>query len=137
MKIWFFVALLVISLPGFSQEIGGSCPDLSVTGIHSKDEFSNAFKALKTAVAAKDISAISKVIIFPLQVNAKPKRKPIKDEVEFKKEFSSIFTAKVLSAIESQKFEELFCRDQGAMIGDGEAWINERKGKIGIATINL
>jgi hypothetical protein len=137
MKIWIFIALLVSSSPGFAQEIGGSCPDLSITGIHSKNELSKAFTALKTAAAAKDVSAISKVVLFPLRVNANPKRKPIKNEAELKKEFSSIFTAKVLSAIESQKFEELFCRDQGAMIGDGEVWINERKGKIGIASINL
>jgi hypothetical protein len=137
MKVWIFMALSVISAPAFAQEIGGSYPDLSITGIHNKDELSKYLNSLKAAAAAKDVAAISKSNIYPLRVNAKPKRKPINNEAELKKDFPSIFTSKVLTAITSQKFEELFCRDQGAMVGDGEAWLNERNGKIGITTINL
>lgn len=74
MKVWIFMALSVISAPAFAQEIGGSYPDLSITGIHNKDELSKYLNSLKAAAAAKDVAAISKSNIYPLRVNAKPKR---------------------------------------------------------------
>ncbi len=137
MKTWIFIGLLMISFFGHAQEIGSSCPDLSVTSIKSKDKLLKVFSSLKSAVAAKDVVNISKAVIYPLRVNSNPKRKPIRNEAELVKEFSSVFTVDILKAIQSQKFEDLFCRDQGVMIGDGEVWINERNGKIGIETVNL
>jgi hypothetical protein len=131
------IGLLLVSSPAFAQAIGASCPDLSVTGIRSKDELSKFLGSLKRAATSRDAAALSKAIHYPLHVSTEPKRKPIKNEEDLKKNIDSIFTAKVLSAIERQKFEEIFCRDQGAMLGDGEVWIDEQRGKIGVKTINL
>lgn len=132
----FLVNILFLQISQ-AQHVGDSCPDLSVTGISKKDELLKVFDGIKSAALSKDSIAIEKYILFPLVVNSKPKRKPLKNKEELQKDFAKVFTSKVLKVIELQKFESLFCRDQGVMIGDGEVWINESQGKIGIAVINL
>ena len=41
------------------------------------------------------------------------------------RDFDRIFTPRVRRAILAQKAGELFVRDQGAMIGDGEVWFDQ------------
>ena len=133
---------LVVSLMSLSVNaqdkpgLGPSCPDLSVTGIENREAFLKYLGDLKTAAAAKDSKALARLVIFPLRVNASPKKKTLKNEADLKKHFSAAFTDKVLKAIAAQEAEQIFCRDQGAMIGNGEVWIQKDKDKIGIGAIN-
>lgn len=110
--------------------------NLSVTGIEDKAAFIKFFSELKTAVAAKDQQAIANLVAYPLKVNADPKRFTVKDSAELKKNFKNIFTKNVTDAVVSQDIGNLFCRDQGVMIGSGQVWITQRKDKIGIYVIN-
>ena len=129
--------LMVFTTPAAAQNIGSACPDLSVAGMTSKDQLLNLVGALKKAVATKDIPNISKTIIYPLHVNTGPgKGYEVKNERALNNSFSKIFTPDVINAIETQKLNDLFCRDQGVMIGQGKVWINEFDGKVGIFAIN-
>ena len=128
---------MVFATQAAAQNIGKDCPDLSVTGMHSKEQLFSFVSTLKKAIAAKDIQNISKTIIFPLRVNThNSKSYQVKNEREFNNLFSKIFTPAVINAIQIQNPNDLFCRDQGVMIGQGEVWINEINGKVGIFTIN-
>lgn len=116
--------------------LGQSCPDLLVTGIFSKEAFLKYLKELKIAAETKNSKKIAKYINFPLRVNTSPKPLFIKNKSQFNKKFNLIFTPGVLKAIQKTAPEDIFCRDQGAMMGNGEVWIREIKGKIGINSIN-
>ncbi len=55
---------------------------------------------------------------------------------EVLRDFNLIFTPRVLKRMREAKYETLFVRDQGAMIGSGEAWFNQRKDGIKFSAIN-
>jgi len=50
--------------------------------------------------------------------------------------FDAVFSAKVLAALRDASFDQLFVRDQGAMIGDGEVWLNVYEEGLKIKAIN-
>lgn len=128
----------LISFDGvYAQAVGPSCPELSIAGIDSQPALREFLKALQSAAVAKDKDALAHDALYPLRVNSKRKAMTIKTRAELKSKFDLIFSHKVLRAIALQKFHDLFCRDQGVMIGDGEVWIGARDGKIGIVSINL
>lgn len=128
------IAIFFLALGFYVNASATSCPDISVTGIASQDAFNKFLISLKAAT--KDPKAMTKHVLFPLRVNAKPKMKPIKNEEDLQKHFAAVFSDNVLKVIDSQKVEEIFCRDQGVMLGDGEIWIRQEKDKIGIVVIN-
>ncbi len=55
---------------------------------------------------------------------------------EVLRDFNLIFTTRVLKTMREANYEALFVRDQGAMIGSGEAWFNQRKDGIKFSAIN-
>jgi hypothetical protein len=57
-------------------------------------------------------------------------------QTEVLRDFNLIFTPKVLKTMREAQYENLFVRDQGAMIGSGEAWFNQRKDGIKFSAIN-
>jgi hypothetical protein len=108
--------------------------DLAVPGI-DKEKFLTFFSKLKAAASTKDSSAMSALVHYPLTVNSVPKRK-IKSTADFKKNFPILFDSQILGAVSKQEIKDLFCRDQGVMIGHGQLWIDQRGDKVGISTIN-
>jgi hypothetical protein len=122
-------------IPG---KVVAPCDNFEATGITNVEVFSQFFTSLQTAAASKgDKAAIVKFIIYPLRVNKAGKSRHVKTKVGVENNFSKIFTDKVLQAITHQKYADLFCRDQGVMIGDGQVWINQQGDKIGIYAINV
>ena len=79
---------------------------------------------LQTAVRANDRRAIIALIAFPLRVNVTGQSKMYRDAASVERDFDRIFTPQVTRAILNQKTGQLFVRDQGAMIGDGEVWFD-------------
>lgn len=61
-----------------------------------------------------------------------------------RRDYDWIFTARVRRAVLAQRFAELFGRDQGVMIGNGELWFDHRclnaacsrRGPVRIRAIN-
>lgn len=77
---------------------------------------------LQGAVRAKDRAAITRLIAFPLRVNGRGGTRTYHDARSVERDFGRIFTAKVRRAILVQRTDQLFVRDQGIMIGNGEVW---------------
>ncbi|MBW0006409.1 MAG: hypothetical protein JO335_01720 [Sphingomonas sp.] len=122
----------VIRTPGVSaferrpvRDTGRSLSGANTTNAKAKEAGYPAFLArLQTAVRADDRAAILGLINYPLRVNGSRAR-IYRDAASVSRDFDRIFTAKVRRAILAQKAGELFVRDQGAMIGDGEVWFDQ------------
>ena len=50
--------------------------------------------------------------------------------------YTRVFTPEVKAAVSAAKADDLFARDQGVMIGNGEIWMNEIRGSIKIIAVN-
>ena len=79
---------------------------------------------LQRAVAADDPAQVAPLMRFPLRVFGVPRVKGTVKADEFRALYPSIFTPEVKQALQSQKAAELFRRDQGAMVGNGQVWIS-------------
>jgi hypothetical protein len=99
---------------------------------------------LQNAVLANDREAVIKLVSLPLRVNFNRPRF-YRDTRSVRADYDRIFTPKVRKAILAQRFEQLFGRDQGVMIGDGEVWFHHvcsnttcsPPGPVRIIAINL
>lgn len=93
---------------------------------------------LQTAVAAGDKNAVAGMVSFPMRWHHGMKAGSVRNRSAFLKSYVQLFDQKVRDAIAAQKPEELFVRDQGTMIGNGQVWF-EQVGKsklFRIITIN-
>ncbi len=108
--------------------------DFDSAGVE-KDLFLSFFPKLKAAAKTKDSAALSSLVLYPLRFNSQSRRS-IKNASSLKKDFSKIFNDKVLAAIANQEAKDLFCRDQGVMLGEGEVWIQQKGKTVGISSIN-
>jgi hypothetical protein len=79
---------------------------------------------LQGAVRADDRHAIVGLVALPLRVNGSGHTRTYRDAESVERDFDQIFTPRVRRAIAGQSSRELFVRDQGAMIGDGEVWFD-------------
>jgi hypothetical protein len=109
--------------------------NLSVHGFKSRESFFNFFSKFKADLAKKDKVSISKMILYPLSTKIDNKKVQVTSKKEFIEKFDLIFTKKVIRAVSKHQVKDFFCNYQGAMIGDGEVWIKQRKASIGIATV--
>ena len=80
---------------------------------------------LQAAFERNDRRAIIKLVGLPLRVNFKTGPEVYRDHRSLERDFDRIFTAKVRLAVLGQKPDNLFVRDQGAMVGDGELWFRQ------------
>jgi hypothetical protein len=79
---------------------------------------------LQSAIRSNDREAAIGLVAFPLRVNFAAGSKVYRDSRSVRADYDRIFTPKVRSAILAQRFDQLFARDQGAMIGNGELWFD-------------
>jgi hypothetical protein len=79
---------------------------------------------LQAAVRSNDRGAVIALIDFPLRVNGPGGSRLYSDRQSVERDFGRIFTPKVRRAILGQRADQLFVRDQGAMIGEGEVWFD-------------
>jgi len=80
---------------------------------------------LQSAFKANNRRAVIGVISYPLRVNSGGSSQLYRDAASVQRDFDRIFTAKVRKAVMKQRADNLFVRDQGAMVGDGELWFSE------------
>jgi len=81
---------------------------------------------LQSAVRANDRGAVVRLVGLPLRVNSNGTSQVYRDAASVKRDYERIFTPSVRQAILNQRFERLFGRDQGVMIGDGQVWFDHR-----------
>jgi hypothetical protein len=79
---------------------------------------------LQAAVRANDRGAVIKLIGFPLRVNSNGRSRVYRDARSVRADYDRIFTPEIARAILAQRFDRLFGRDQGLMIGNGEVWFD-------------
>jgi len=104
-----------------------------------KDRSYAAFlTSLQAAVRTNDKDAVIKLVAFPLRVNSNGRSRLYRDAQSVRRDYGSIFTARVTRAILNQRFDRLFGRDQGLMIGDGQVWFDHvsPSGPVRIRAIN-
>lgn len=99
---------------------------------------------LQAAVRSGDRRAVSGMVRYPLRVNSNGRTRLYRSPAAVRRDYALIFTPAVRRAILAQRFEMLFGRDQGVMIGDGEIWFDhvcrnmgcEPPGPVRISAIN-
>jgi hypothetical protein len=92
---------------------------------------------IRSAAKINDRKALAGMIRYPFTTY--DMGKPVLTyhrQQEVLRDFNLIFTTSVLQAMREANYETLFVRDQGAMIGHGEAWFNQRKDGIKFSAIN-
>ncbi|MEI2263681.1 hypothetical protein [Erwinia sp. CGal63] len=90
----------------------------------SHQPYRDFFMDLQKAVAAKDKDRVVTLVAYPLKVGVKGKEHIFRTPAMLKKRYDSVFTPELSQIIVSQKYEELFARDQGVMMGDGQLWFS-------------
>jgi|GEM_PF-1407075 len=126
-------ATQAVALPGD----GDTTSRLYLAGIDSADDARRFLSQLQTACAAKNRAAVAALVRYPFKTyNAGKVRKTYKNQAALLADYDQLFTPAVLKAIAEQTYDDLFVRDQGAMIGDGEIWFDQRDGAIKIIAIN-
>jgi hypothetical protein len=87
--------------------------------------YGNFLRRLQGAVRSGNRRSVSKLLAFPLRVNGTDGPRTYEDRKSVEEDFDRIFTPNVKRAIIGQRSDQLFVRDQGAMIGDGEVWFDQ------------
>jgi hypothetical protein len=106
-------------------------------GISDPSHVTQFVARLKRAVAADDRAAVAAMVSYPLTVNAPGGRSmTYRNAAALSASYARVFTPEVKAAVAAAKADDLFSRDQGLMIGNGEIWMNERGGAMKIITVN-
>lgn len=79
---------------------------------------------LQAAVRSNNRPAVVRLIRLPLRVNFSAGARTYRESRSVLADHDRIFTPRVKQAILTQRFENLFGRDQGVMIGNGEVWFD-------------
>ena len=100
-------------------------------------EYRAFLERLQGAVRANDKNAITGLISFPVRVNYKSGARTYRDARAVDRDFDRIFTPQVRRAVLNQSPDQLFSRDIGAMVGDGELWFDRTSpGQVRIIAVN-
>ncbi|OMF37286.1 hypothetical protein BK133_06705 [Paenibacillus sp. FSL H8-0548] len=131
----------VITPPGSSDGMNAQIDEnnpYAAAGINNPTAFVKMFEIAKAAIAADEKKAVAELVLFPLQVNGENPVK-ITSKADFIEKYDQIITQSVKDALAAQKVEDLFVRDQGVMVGDGELWFGasaEEPQVYGIIAVN-
>jgi len=88
-------------------------------------------------LAADDKAAVAVMVNYPLTVHAsRGVSRTYRDAAALGASYARVFTPEVKAAVAAAAADNLFARDQGVMIGQGEIWMNEIRGSIKIITVN-
>jgi hypothetical protein len=125
------IALLAASRPVLADN------PYANAGISDPAHVTQFVARLKQAVAADDRAAVAAMVNYPLTVNAAGGRSmTYRNAAALSANYARVFTPEVKAAIAAAKANDLFSRDQGVMIGNGEIWMNELHGAMKIVTVN-
>lgn len=123
----------------FAVASGPACADnpYAVAGISNPAQVTQFLAQLMQAVAADDRAAIAGMVRYPLRVNSTAGRPTFyRNAAALSANYARVFTPDIKEAVAAAKPDNLFARDLGVMIGNGEIWMNEIGGSIKIITVN-
>jgi hypothetical protein len=134
---------------GLDRKSGVAAQRAATSDAAGANRFGQDHKAflsrLQVAVRANDRGAVIKLIDFPLRVNSQGRTRLYRDAQSVQRDYDRIFTPQVRRAILGQRVDQLFVRDQGVMIGNGEVWFDQTcpnaacspPGPVRIEAVNL
>jgi hypothetical protein len=117
---------------GTHSESGSGC-NVAVTGT-DKAGLVNLIYKLKRALRSDDRAAVAKLLAYPLTVRAAKTAFVLRRPADLVAHYDQVFDSCVKTTVAIQRIGRLFCRDQGAMLGNGAIWIDGEPPKI--ASIN-
>ena len=79
---------------------------------------------LQAAVRSADAEAVAGMVHLPIVVCLDSQPTLVETEAQFCTRFLDIINERVRKAVAAQKFDDLFVRYNGCMIGSGEIWFN-------------
>jgi hypothetical protein len=125
------IALLVTAGPALAEN------PYAAAGISSPAHVTQFLARLKQAMAADDRPAVAAMVNYPLTVYGSGGGSvTYRDPAVLRARYAAVFTPEVKAAVAVAKPDNLFARDQGVMIGNGEIWMNEVHGSMKIITVN-
>ena len=109
----------------------------AAAGISNPAHVTQFLARLKQAIATDNRAAVAAMVNYPLTVYASGGASvTYRDAAALRARYAQVFTPEVRAAVAAAKADDLFARDQGVMIGNGEIWMNEVQGSMKIITVN-
>ncbi|GAA4746005.1 hypothetical protein GCM10023264_09440 [Sphingomonas daechungensis] len=93
--------------------------------ISPSEAYAQFLPRLQNAIRSGNPRNVSALVQYPLRVSSKAGVRIYPDRKSLEKDFDRIFTPHVRAAILAQRPDDLFVRDQGAMVGSGEVWFDQ------------
>ena len=90
--------------------------------VGSPVELRKLLRDLQRAVDTHDATAVAALVNYPIRVPATGRTMIIRSKADFVAKYDSIMIPEIADAIKAQRYEDLFVRDQGAMVGSGQVW---------------
>lgn len=123
------------SSSGKEESESAADPMYEVTGIKERD--ARAFlETFLAHVNADEKEAAAEMILYPKRVFFPGKEVTVSSAEEFLPYYDEIFTEDYKKRINEAMDEDLFWNYMGVMLGNGEIWIQESEGALGISAVN-
>ena len=117
------VLIAAVTLPASAATIADVNAQIDkVLGHH--DRYETTINAFQQAVAAGSKEDVAAFVRYPIRVSLGGKAVTINSSDAFIKNYDAIMTPAIVSAIKSQKYEDLLVNAQGVMFGKGQAWLD-------------
>ena len=71
-------------------------------------------------------SAVSAAIAYPAKAYVSKQTFNLRSSADLIRNYDKIFSPRMIQAIRAANTHDLFSRDQGVMLGNGEVWFNEQ-----------
>ncbi|HLX13015.1 MAG TPA: hypothetical protein VKS81_09395 [Bacteroidota bacterium] len=110
----------------------------SLIGVSSEREFERNVRQFQDAVIKGDKETVASFMSYPITVGTKPHQKGerIRNSKSFLAAYDRIFTKSYVLKITEADTHHMFVNYQGAMIGNGEVWFNEKARVITLNSAN-
>ncbi len=121
------IAIGVVLLLAASPALAASEADVNASIdslLGNSARYETMLKLFQQSVAKDDKPDVAAFVRYPIVVDIGGKKRTIRTAAQFIKSYDQIMTPDIVGAVTSQKYEDLFVRDQGVMFGQGEVWVN-------------
>ncbi|TDW97414.1 hypothetical protein [Dinghuibacter silviterrae] len=117
-----------IHAPDTVFEDGSRPTSWAAAGFNNPERFKRFLMLFKDWVKKDQVDSITDHVRFPLRAAGSP--------AWFKERYTHLFTPALKTAIFRQRLDRVFRNGQGAMIGRGEVWFQEIRGRYYVTAIN-
>jgi hypothetical protein len=119
---------VLIRAPDSVFEDGSRPTTWKRAGFHDPVRFKRFIIRFKDWVKDDEVDSIVEHVRFPIHAAGSP--------AWFKEQYAEIFTPSLKGIVARQRLDRIFRNGQGAMIGNGDVWFVEWRGKYWITAVN-